>query len=82
MFIQSYYPWLGFSLCQIELKQKTFTCKNLDLLLGEWIITNLIIYRFFIEDFFSKYDQIHIFFADLVIFTEEHLNEKFHFKKP
>ena len=34
--------------------------------------------KFFMEDFFSKYDQIQ-FPVDLVTFTEEILNEKFHF---
>ena len=35
--------------------------------------------KFSIKDLFTKYDQIHRKFADLVTFTEEILNRKFNF---
>ena len=35
--------------------------------------------KFFINDFFSKCDQINRFFVNMVTFTEEILNGKLHF---
>ena len=35
--------------------------------------------KFSIKDFLSKCDQVRSFYADLVTFTEEILNEKLHF---